>query len=159
MHTVHPFRFGTGGFPAASRTELITLARKIEELGYATIVMPDHFGPQMSVFLSLLIMAEATTKLRIGTFVIDNDFRHPTLLAKEATTLDILSGGRLELGLGAGWKIEDYATTGIPFDAPGVRVSRLIESVQIVKATPKFKLSTKYTKLCVFFVCLRVLRG
>ena len=130
---LHPFRFGTGGFPAASRTELINLARKIEDLGYATIVMPDHFEPQMSVFLSLLIMAEATTRLRIGTYVIDNDFRHPALLAKEAATLDLLSGGRLELGLGAGWKLQDYATTGIPFDAPGVRVSRLIESVQIVK--------------------------
>lgn len=130
---LHPFRFGTGGFPAASRTELINLARKIEDLGYATIVMPDHFEPQMSVFLSLLIMAEATTRLRIGTYVIDNDFRHPALLAKEAATLDLLSGGRLELGLGAGWKLQDYATTGIPFDPPGVRVSRLIESVQIVK--------------------------
>jgi probable F420-dependent oxidoreductase len=87
----------------------------------------------MSTFLSLLAMAEATTTLRIGTYVIDNDFRHPALLAKEAATLDLLSGGRLELGMGAGWKIEDYATTGIPFDAPGVRVGRLIESVQIVK--------------------------
>jgi probable F420-dependent oxidoreductase len=133
MRMLHPFRFGSGAFPR-THPELIALAHKVEALGYATILVPDHFEPAlMSTFLSLLAMAEATTTLRIGTYVIDNDFRHPALLAKEAATLDLLSGGRLELGMGAGWKIEDYATTGIPFDAPGVRVGRLIESVQIVK--------------------------
>jgi len=133
MSRPSPFRFGTVASPR-SRVELIDLAHKVEELGYATILAADHFDPAiMSPFLSLLAMAEATTTLRIGTYVIDNDFRHPALLAKEAATLDLLSGGRLELGMGAGWKLEDYTTTGIPFDAPGVRVSRLIESVQIVK--------------------------
>lgn len=129
-----PFRFGTGGFPARSRAELVTLARKTEALGYATILMPDHFeADRMSPFLSLLMAAEATKYVRLGTYVIDNDFRHPALLAQEAATLDLLSDGRLELGIGAGYAEYDYAATGIPLDPPGVRVSRLAESVQIIK--------------------------
>lgn len=129
-----PFRFGTGGFPARSRTELVDLARKVEDLGYATILMPDHFeAERMNTFLSLLMAAEATKQVRVGTYVIDNDFRHPALLVQEAATLDLLSGGRLELGIGAGYAEYDYAATGIPLDPPGVRVSRLAESVQIVK--------------------------
>jgi probable F420-dependent oxidoreductase len=98
------------------------------------LLMPDHFEPdRMSTFLSLLMAAEATKHVRIGTFVIDNDFRHPALLAQEAATLDLLSDGRLELGIGAGYAEYDYAATGIPLDPPGVRVSRLAESVQIIK--------------------------
>jgi probable F420-dependent oxidoreductase len=129
-----PFRFGTGGFPARSRVELVNLARKTEDLGYATILMPDHFeADRMSTFLALLMAAEATKQVRIGTFVLDNDFRHPALLAQEAATLDLLSDGRLELGIGAGYATYDYAATGIPLDPPGVRVSRLAESVQILK--------------------------
>lgn len=134
MNDKRPFRFGTGGFPARSRTELVNLARKIEDLGYATILMPDHFEPdRMSTFLSMLMAAEATKHVRLGTYVIDNDFRHPALLAKEAATLDLLSDGRLELGIGAGYSEYDYAATGVPLDPPGVRVSRLAESVQIVR--------------------------
>jgi probable F420-dependent oxidoreductase len=96
--------------------------------------MPDHFeAERMSTFLSLLMAAEATKQVRVGTYVIDNDFRHPALLAKEAATLDLLSGGRLELGIGAGYAEYDYAATGIPLDPPGVRVSRLAEAVQIIK--------------------------
>jgi probable F420-dependent oxidoreductase len=134
MNGNRPFRFGTGGFPARSRAELVNLARKTEDLGYATILMPDHFeADRMSTFLLLLMAAEATKHVRIGTFVLDNDFRHPALLAQEAATLDLLSDGRLELGIGAGYAAYDYAATGIPLDPPGVRVSRLAESVQIIK--------------------------
>ena len=129
-----PFRFGTGGFRPHSRTELVNLARKTEDLGYATILMTDHFGTdQMSTFLSLLMAAEATKHVRVGTYVIGNDFRHPALLAQEAATLDLLSEGRLELGIGTGYLEYDYAATGILLDPPGLRVSRLAESVQIVK--------------------------
>jgi len=132
MNGKRPFRFGTGCFPARSRTELVNLARKIEDLGYATILMPNH-AHQMSTFLALLLAAEATKHVRLGATVMNNDFRHPALLAREAATFDVLSEGRLELGMGAGYLAYDYTATGIPLDPPGVRVRRLAESVQIVK--------------------------
>ena len=78
-------------------------AQKAEDLGYSTLLMPDHFGDQLAPVPALMAAADATTTLRIGTLVFDNDYRHPVVLAKEAATLDLLSGGRLELGLGAGW--------------------------------------------------------
>jgi probable F420-dependent oxidoreductase len=113
---------------------LVALARKVEALGYAVILVPDHIDANiLSPFLALVTIAEVTERLRVSTYVIDNDFRHPALLAKEAATCDLLTSGRLELALGAGWNIEDYTTTGIPFDAPAVRVARLEEAVQIVK--------------------------
>ena len=133
MSTRHSFRFGTGLFPASSRDQLLSLARKVEDLGYDIGVVPDHFESYLATSLSLLAVAETTRRLRIGSFVFDNDFRHPALLAKEVATLDQLSGGRFELGLGAGWKAVEYASTGIPFDPPGVRVSKLTESVHIIK--------------------------
>src|SRR5579862_6039645 len=88
-------------------------ARKAEGLGYSTLLMPDHFGDQLAPVPALMAAADATTTLRIGTLVFDNDYRHPVVLAKEASTLDALSGGRLELGLGAGWMRSDYDESGI----------------------------------------------
>jgi probable F420-dependent oxidoreductase len=128
-----PFRFGTGGFHhIRSRTQFINLARKIEDMGYAIYLIPDHFVDTISPIAALMAVADATS-LRIGSFVLDNDFRHPAVVAREAASLDLLSEGRFELGLGAGWVESDYTQTGIPFDPPGVRVSRLTESVQIIK--------------------------
>jgi probable F420-dependent oxidoreductase len=127
------FRFGTGAFSAGSSTGYADLARKIESLGYATLLIPDHFDEVFSPFTALMAAADATHSLRVGIYVADNDFRHPAVLAKEAATLDVLSGGRFELGIGAGYKGADYEQTGIPFDAPGIRVSRLIESISIIK--------------------------
>ena len=96
--------------------------------------MPDHLGSQFAVGPGLAAVAAATTRLRIGTFVLQNDLRHPAFTAMEAATLDVLSNGRFELGLGAGGSyLPDFETTGIPFAPPGVRVGRLIESVPIVK--------------------------
>jgi probable F420-dependent oxidoreductase len=77
--------------------------------------------------------ADATSKLRVGSLVFDNDYRHPVVLAKEAATLDLLSDGRLDFGLGAGWKATDYEQTGIPFDPPGTRIERMAEALQIIK--------------------------
>ncbi len=128
-----PFRFGTGSYQARSRDEYITLARKVEDLGYAILLTPDHFGEQLAPLTALMAAAEATRSLRIGTTVFANDFRHPAVLAKEAATLDLLSEGRFELGIGTGYAAHDYAMSGIPLDPPGVRVSRLAESVQIIK--------------------------
>ncbi len=84
--------------------------------------------------VALTVAAEATTTLRVGTLVLDNDFRHPVVLAKEAATLDVVTGGRFELGMGAGWKTTDYEQSGIPMGAPSVRVARLAESLEIMRA-------------------------
>lgn len=108
------------------------LARKVEELGYSTLLMPDHFGEQLAPVPAMMAAADATDHLRIGALVFDNDYRHPLILAKEAATLDLLSDGRLELGLGAGWMRTDYEQSGIAYDRPAVRVDRFEEGVQII---------------------------
>jgi probable F420-dependent oxidoreductase len=129
---VHPFRFGVaGGRP--TRAEWLDLARKSEDLGYSTLLLPDHLGRGVAPLPALLAAAMATQRLRIGTIVLDNDFRHPAVLAKEAATIDLMTDGRLELGIGAGWMEADYRWSGLPFDPPGIRVARLAEAVQILK--------------------------
>lgn len=126
------FRFGVSGQRATPR-EWRDLACTAEDLGYSTLLLPDHFGRQWSPLLALEAAALATQRLRIGTIVLDNDFRHPALLAKDAATLDVLTDGRFELGLGAGWMEADYRWTGIRFEPPAARVARLEESVKIIK--------------------------
>jgi probable F420-dependent oxidoreductase len=128
-----PFRFGVSG-QRPTRAEWQELARKTEDLGYSTLLLPDHFGRQMAPLPALQAAAHATQRLRVGTIVLDNDFRHPAMLAKDAATMDVMTDGRLELGIGAGWMAADYAWSGLPFDPPGVRVARLREAVQIIKA-------------------------
>ena len=133
MPEPRPFRFGvlTGGAP--SRAEWVGQARRAEELGYSTLLLSDHVGTALAPIAALATAAAATTTLRIGSQVFGNDFRHPVLLAKEAATLDLLSEGRLELGLGTGYSKADYDQTGIPLEPPGVRVSRFAEAVRIIK--------------------------
>jgi probable F420-dependent oxidoreductase len=129
-----PFRFGLQVGSAANAQEWAEKARWAESLGFDVMLMPDHIGyPLWSFGPALAAAAAATTTLRLGTFVIDNDFRHPALVAAEAATLDRLSNGRFELGLGAGWDRNDYERSGIAFDPPLVRTARLEESVQIIK--------------------------
>ncbi len=128
MTRLRPLRFGVSVSQARSKAEWVATARKIESLGYSTLQMPDHLGQQFAPIAALQAAAEATQTLRIGSLVFDNDFRHPVLLAKEAATLDLLSGGRFELGLGAGWEGSEYVQAGMPFDPPGVRVSRMEEA-------------------------------
>lgn len=103
-------------------------------MGYSTLYLPDHFGDQLSPIAGLMSAADATTRLRVGSLVFDNDYRHPVVLAKEAATLDLLSGGRLDFGLGAGWLASDYEQTGIPLDPPGTRIDRMAEGLQIIKS-------------------------
>ncbi len=133
MASNHKFRFGVQTSRAASREEWASKARKIEELGFSTLFMPDHFEDQYAPIPALMAAADATTTLRIGSLVLDNDYKHPVVLAKEAATLDVLSGGRLELGIGAGWMASDYQQAGIAYDAPGVRISRLQEGLAVMK--------------------------
>lgn len=128
----HPFRFGVltrGPLPDLSWADT---ARKIEGLGFSTLNMPDHFGDQWAVAPALAAAAAATSRLRLGPLVFGNDYRHPLLLAQEMATLDVISGGRLELGMGAGWMRSDYDASGIPYDRPGLRIERLVEAVEVV---------------------------
>jgi probable F420-dependent oxidoreductase len=133
MASTRPFRFGVQSFTASSRTEWVDLARRAESLGYSTMTMPDHFDNQLAPVPALMSVADATTTLRIGALVWDNDYKHPVVLAKELATMDLLSDGRLEIGLGAGWMISDYAASGIPYDRAGVRVDRFVEGLHIVR--------------------------
>ncbi len=129
-----PFRFTLQASHLGHPDELRPLARRAEDVGVATLTVADHMDDQLAPFAALMAAADATTTLRVGTMVLANDYRHPAVLAKEAATIDVLSGGRLELGLGAGWMTADYESTGIAMDPPGVRVDRLEEAVQIVTA-------------------------
>ncbi len=133
MRDARAFRFGVVAARARARGDWADLARQAEALGYAVLLAPDHFGELLSPLPALAVAATATTTLRLGTLVCCNDFRHPAVLAQEAATLDLLSDGRFELGLGAGWLRAEYERVGIPFHAPRVRVDRLGESVRIVK--------------------------
>jgi probable F420-dependent oxidoreductase len=129
-----PFRFGLQVARSQSRTAWQEEARRAEDLGFDTIVVPDHIADELlSPMVALCTMAEATTTLRVGTFVLNNDFRHPALLAREAATIDLLTDGRLEVGLGAGHAVPEYAEIGLPFDPARVRVARLEEAAQLMR--------------------------
>jgi probable F420-dependent oxidoreductase len=133
-----PFRFGLLGESVRSAKELVETARRAEVAGFATFLIRDHFiaepfGHQLAPLAALATVAAATETLRVGSLVLCNDYRHPVLLAKEVATLDLVSGGRFELGLGAGFSRPEYEAAGLPFDPPGVRVGRLAEALQVVK--------------------------
>lgn len=132
---------------AGSAAEWREKARQIESMGYSAFYLPDHFNQQLSPIAGLMAAADATTEMRIGFLVLDNDYRHPVMLAKEAATLDLLSDGRLDFGLGAGWMKSDYDQSGIQYDSPGTRIERLEESVRIIKgifAGGKFSFTGKH---------------
>ncbi|MBL8164495.1 MAG: TIGR03621 family F420-dependent LLM class oxidoreductase, partial [Anaerolineae bacterium] len=134
----HPFRFGVINEQMKPREDWLAHVRRAETLGYATFLLRDHFvpdffGDQYAPIAALMAAAAVTQTLRVGTLVIDNDYRHPVILAKEAATLHLLSGGRFELGIGAGWLRSEYEQAGMPYDPAGVRISRLEESLHIIK--------------------------
>lgn len=129
-----PYRFGASVSPSGSKKEWMALVRTVEGLGYSTVQVPDHVWGQFALGPALVIAAQATHKVRLGSFVFNNTFRHPVLLAKEAATLDVLSDGRFELGIGAGGKRAEYEQAGVAaHDAPGVRIAKLEETLQICK--------------------------
>jgi probable F420-dependent oxidoreductase len=134
MSKSHRFRFAAQLSIAPDRTSTgwADQARKAEALGYSTLFMPDHFGDQLAPVPALMAAADATTSLRIGALVHDNDYKHPVVMAKEAATLDVLSDGRLEFGIGAGWMISDYEESGIAYDPASVRVDRFEEGVDVI---------------------------
>ncbi len=134
--TRRPFRFGTvtAGGTASSRRHWTEHARRVEGLGFSTLVVADHFGNTTVCTPRLAAAAVVTTTLRLGSYVYDNDFRHPVLLAREAAEIDVLSDGRMELGIGAGWANSEYQMVGIPFDPGPTRAARFEEAVGIIRS-------------------------
>ena len=132
-YVVRPFRFGVNVVRAGSRHEWAEKARKVEGLGYSVLGVPDHLTEMLAPLPAVLAAALATTRLRVGTGVINNDFRHPVLLARETATVDLLTEGRLELGLGAGYAQAEYDQAGLPYNVGATRVARLAETVEILK--------------------------
>ncbi|HLJ32311.1 MAG TPA: TIGR03621 family F420-dependent LLM class oxidoreductase [Ktedonobacteraceae bacterium] len=129
-----PFRFGVVVSHAQSHSAWVATVRRIEELGYSTVLMPDRPSiGGIAPFPALAVAAEATTSLRMGSYVFCNDYRHPVLLAREAATLDLLSDGRFELGLGAGVGPGEFQQLGVPFESAGTRLGHLAETIQLIK--------------------------
>jgi probable F420-dependent oxidoreductase len=136
MPVPHPrrFRFATELHQPLDGRSWTDSFREVEDLGYSTMFMPDHFDEGVGPLAGLAAAAAVTTTLHVGPLVLDCDFRHPVPLARELATIDLMSEGRLEVGLGAGWKALDYRHSGITMDPPGVRVSRMIEHTTVLKA-------------------------
>ena len=130
---MHLFRFGVTASQTPPGKAWTDLARRAEELGYDTFVMQDHLGRQLSPLGGLAAAAAVTSRIRIGAFVFANDYRHPLLLARETATLDRISNGRVELGIGAGWNTSDYRQLGMAYERPGLRIERMQESVIVMR--------------------------
>ena len=128
-----PFRFAFSLDGLDGPDEIAARARRAEDMGYSAVVMTDHFDDRHGPLVAMTAVALATTSLRVGTLVLANDYRHPAVLAKELASLDQISGGRLEFGIGAGWMASDYEQAGIGFDRPGVRIERLDEAVTVLE--------------------------
>src|SRR5438445_8837657 len=128
-----PFRFGINARDAGSRAEWQDKARRVEGLGYSALMVPDHLAAMLAPIPAAVSPAAATKSLRVGTHVLNNDFRHPVLVAREAATVDLLTDGRLELGLGAGHMKHEYDQAGLTFDPPAVRVARMTEAAEIIR--------------------------
>ena len=132
----HPrrFRFGLKFRTAKDGASLAAMARRAEDIGYSTILVSDHpTHPQLAPLAAATALACATTRLRVGSSVLANDFRHPVVLAKEVATLDLISGGRVELGIGTGWKQAEYESMGLTFDRASQRIDRLREAIAILR--------------------------
>lgn len=128
-----PFRFGVqfSTLPPGGWAERV---QRVEALGYASVFWPDHFGSQWEPTTALAAVAAVTADLRIGSLVYDVDYRHPVVLAKAAATLQLLSGGRHEFGIGAGWMQSDYDEAGIAYDPARTRIERLEEALQVIRS-------------------------
>ena len=127
------FRFLAEPGAVVDGKALAEKARRAESIGYDVLVVSDHLLDQFAPIPAMATIAAATDKLRIGTFVFNNDLRHPAVLAQDLATLDILSGGRLEIGIGAGWNKPEYDEIGLPFESGPTRVARLEESIAVLK--------------------------
>lgn len=134
MSVQRPFRFGVVVRKADSAKAWADRARLLEDSGVSTLLVPDHvIGARFGPIAAMTAAAAVTTSLRVGTLVLSNDYRHPVILAKEAASIDVLSDGRLDLGLGTGWLRQDYDQAGLAFDPPKVRFERFTEAVHVLK--------------------------
>src|SRR4051794_3967682 len=133
MTNPRPFRFGADLQAPLPDRSFADSARELEALGFSTMFVPDHFDEGLGPITAMAVAVAATTTLNVGSLVLDCDFRHPAVLARELASIDVISEGRLEVGIGAGWKRLDYDRSGIPMDAPGVRVSRMIEPARVLR--------------------------
>ncbi|MBI2704478.1 MAG: TIGR03621 family F420-dependent LLM class oxidoreductase [Actinobacteria bacterium] len=131
-HTARPFRVGVQASSAASGKEWRDVAKEAEDLGYHVLSVADHLDDQFATAPAIMAAADVTANIRLGAVVFCNDYHHPVVLAKEAATLDLLTDGRLEFGLGAGWQKSDYTTSGIPLDEPKRRIDRLEEALTVI---------------------------
>ncbi len=150
MSEIRPFRFGVEMATPTNAAAWRSTAREVESLGYATLLVVDHLGDQLAPMPAMVAAAAVTQTLRVGTHVLANELRHPALLAKEAATVDMLTEGRLELGIGAGWNQDECARIGIRLPAPGTRVDRLAEALTILKGlleNPSFDFSGRHYTL------------
>ncbi|MBC7302591.1 MAG: LLM class F420-dependent oxidoreductase [Nocardia sp.] len=132
---LRPFRFGAAGEgnkQEGGARKFVQTAQEAEEMGYDTFFVPDHLGDQIGPIAALGALTQATDKIRLGTSVLANGLRHPVVVAKELATLDVLSKGRLEVGVGAGWIKEEFDNAGIAFERPGIRLEKLDESLTIL---------------------------
>src|SRR5437867_13387107 len=127
-----PFRFGVSIGKAGSRAEWVDKARKLEDLGYATLTVPDHLTALLAPIPALVSAAAATKSLRLRTNVLNNDFRHPVLLARDVATADLLTDGRLQLGLDAGYMDSEFDVAGPCYGPGGVQVERLADAALLV---------------------------
>jgi probable F420-dependent oxidoreductase len=130
---MRPFRFLADASPTVPGNELVERARQAEDMGYHALVFPDHLLDQFGPIAAMATVAAATSTLRVGAFVLNNDLRHPAVLAQELASIDVLSGGRLDVAIGAGWNRPEYDAMGMSFDPTPVRQARLVESVTVLK--------------------------
>jgi len=126
-------RFGVSVFSAPDRASWKAQARRYEDLGFDVLLVADHLGGMFPPLVPLVAAADATEHLRVGTFVLNNDFWNPALLARDAAAVDLLTDGRLELGLGAGHAQVEYGAAGLPYDRPAIRVARLAEVLPVLR--------------------------
>jgi probable F420-dependent oxidoreductase len=147
---VRSFRFGFQAARVNDPDQWLALARSAEESGYACFMVPDHLG-RLSTFPALMAAAAATREIKLATYVLNQDFRPPGVLAQEAAAVQLLTNGRLELGIGAGWAIHEYTQAGLKYDGPGVRVARFAEYLEVVKgllnATAPFSYTGRFFTL------------
>lgn len=130
-----PFRFGAQLYADDNRQKWIAQVKKAESIGFSVVTLPDHFGERVAIWPSIVAAADATTQLRFGSMAINNDFWNPVVLAREIATTDVMTEGRIEVGVGAGWRSADYEWTGVARDRASIRIARLAESVEVLKKT------------------------
>lgn len=133
MSGMRPFHFLADVHEIVTGPELAARARRAEQMGYHALVIPDHLLGQLSPVAAMATVAAATPTLRISAFVMNNDLRHPAVLAQDMASIDVLSGGRLDIAIGAGWNKPEYDAIGMAFDPTPVRQARLAESITVLK--------------------------